>query len=67
MLDPGSAVHHPHLPPTHTAEELRGQKAIREIQPHPLPVLRRGCLSEQYYHPHIINQLRSLESSYQKG
>ncbi len=32
MLDPGSAVHHPHLPPTHTAEELRGQRAKLVVQ-----------------------------------
>ncbi len=32
MLDPGSAVHHPHFPPTHTAEELRGQRAKLVVQ-----------------------------------
>ena len=32
MLDHGSAVHHPHLPPTHTAEELRGQRAKLVVQ-----------------------------------
>ena len=32
MLDPGSAVYHPHLPPTYTAEELRGQRAKLVVQ-----------------------------------
>ncbi len=32
MLDHGSAVHHPHLPPTHTAEELRGQREKLVVQ-----------------------------------
>ncbi len=57
MLDPGSAVHHPHLPPTHTAEKLRGQRAKLVVQcPRKLGefshthFLYRGGWSEQYYH-----------------
>ena len=33
MLDPGSAVHHPHThTPTHTVEEFKGQRAKLVVQ-----------------------------------
>ncbi len=32
MIDPDSAVHHPHLHPIHTVEELRGQRAKLVVQ-----------------------------------
>ncbi len=51
MLDPGSAVHHPHLhPDTHSrgGEGSKGKacspmpRETQGIQPHPLPVQGRG-------------------------